>query len=78
MTDQSILYIVHRRAAEANVTNIRPHDFRRTYISSLFDKNVDISTIMQLAGHDKADQTVQYDRRKSAPKRRAADLFDEG
>ncbi len=75
--DQMILLMIRSRAAQANVTDIRPHDFRRTYISSLFDKNVNISTIMQMAGHDKPEQTVQYDRRKNIPKRRAADLFDE-
>ena len=55
-SDQMVLLMIRSRAAQANITDIRPHDFRRTYISSLFDKGVDISTIMQMAGHDKPEQ----------------------
>lgn len=68
---------INKRAALAGSTEVHPHDFRRTYISDLFDKGVDVSTISKLAGHNKADHTVGYDRRKEDPKRRVADLYNE-
>lgn len=72
----SIYNNINKRAAQAGLTEIHPHDFRRTYISDLFDKGVDVATISKLAGHNEANHTVGYDRRKEDPKRRAADLYN--
>ena len=35
-----------------------PHDIRRTYISNLIDRNVDLNTIMKYAGHKQASTTM--------------------
>lgn len=56
------------RAAIAHAT---PHDFRRTFISTLLSK-VDAKTVKDLAGHARVDTTMGYDRRDDARKREAA------
>lgn len=77
ISTEAIYMIVQKRAAQAGIESVSPHDFRRTYISNMFDRGVDISTIAQLVGHDSTAQTSVYDRRKDSPKRRAADLLDD-
>lgn len=37
------------------------HDFRRSFITNLFIKGHDISTIQRLAGHNKIETTALYD-----------------
>jgi site-specific recombinase XerD len=75
ITDQTVLTVVLRRAAQAGVADLSPHDFRRTYLSQLLDLGVDLSVAQQLAGHASITTTARYDRRGEAARRRAADLL---
>lgn len=76
LTPQSVYDTLQRLAAKAKVTNISPHDFRRTFISNLFDAQVDGSTVQSLAGHANFQTTVGYDRRGDRARRKAVDLID--
>ena len=62
-----------RRAAAAKVENLTPHDFRRTYASTLFDLGVDPVTVQKLMGHDDPKTTSRYDRRGDGAKKAAAE-----
>lgn len=73
LTPQAVLYILQRRGQQAGITDFSSHDFRRTFISELFDAGVDISTIKQLARHSNANQTTRYDRRGDETLRRAVE-----
>ena len=59
----SIYDIVTTRAVQTLGKNITPHDLRRTYITSLLDNGVDISTVSKLAGHKSITTTQIYDKR---------------
>ncbi len=75
MTDQSILMLLQRRAAQARVPVFTPHDLRRSFISDLLDSGADMVTVQKLAGHANVQTTAQYDRRGEQTKRRAAELL---
>ena len=72
MTGQAIALMLTKRAEAAGVASCSPHDCRRTYISTLLDGGVDISTAAALAGHASVDTTRIYDRRGDRAKRAAA------
>jgi integrase len=75
MTDQAILWLVRRRAEDADVSRFSPHDLRRTFVSDLLDAGADLSTTKRLAGHASEATTGRYDRRGEEAKKRAAQLL---
>ncbi|NER48139.1 MAG: site-specific integrase [Symploca sp. SIO1A3] len=76
LTDQSVLYILQKRAEQAGVEPFSPHDCRRTFISDLLGAGVDLVTVSQLAGHASPLTTSRYDRRGEEAKRQAVELLE--
>ena len=50
MTDQAILLMLRRRAAEAKIQAVTPHDFPRSFISDLLDAGADMVTVRDFPG----------------------------
>lgn len=76
LTPSAVDAIVRRRAAEAGLSGFTTHDARRTFITGLLERGVDVFTVQELAGHADPKTTKLYDRRTDDAKRRAAGLVD--
>ena len=75
MTDQAVMLIIQKRADQARIAALSPHDFRRTFITDLLNSGADILTVQNLAGHASPSTTSKYDRRGEAAKRKAVQLL---
>jgi len=60
LSSQTVYDVVKSIEFDENCT---VHDFRRTYITNLFQNDIDVSTIQKLVGHSSPATTVLYDRR---------------
>ncbi len=67
ITTQAVYDVLMRRAAEAGVDDLSPHD--------LLDAGADLATAQQMAGHADVSTTARYDRRGARARRQAADLL---
>jgi len=74
ITAQAVYDVLTRRAAEAGVDDLSPHDLRRTYVGDLLDAGADLATAQRVAGHADPATTSRYDRRGDRTSRPAADL----
>ena len=67
----AIYAVLERRAHEAGILTLTPHDCRRSFASDLLDVGVDVSITGRLMGHSKPETTIRYDRRPEAAKQAA-------
>lgn len=49
--------------SEEDRPSVRPHDLRRTLVSTLLDRGVDLSAVSAIVGHASPDTTKRYDLR---------------
>jgi len=72
LSDQAIYNVVKKRQAEAGISEISPHDFRKTFISTILEETGDLRMAQALAGHSDPKTTANYDRREIKEMRKAA------
>jgi len=76
MTENAIYELLIKRAKLAKINRFSPHDLRRSFVTELLDKNVDIVTVSELAGHANISTTAKYDRRGEQAKKKATRLLN--
>lgn len=63
LTGDTVYRVALKRGKEAGIKPFGPHDLRRTCLSDMLDRGVDLATARTWAGHASSDTTVLYDRR---------------
>lgn len=69
-----VSYILRHLSRKAGVKHFTSHDLRRTYITTMNERNVDVVLVGKLVGHARPSQTASYDRRTED--RKAEVAFD--
>ena len=75
LTDQAVYNMLRKRAGQATVKPVSPHDMRRTFVSELLDAGADLAVVQRLAGHAQIQTTARYDRRGEEAERKAIGLL---
>jgi len=63
ISDSRVWQIVRAAAKRAGMSDITPHDLRRTFASTMLGAGVDLPTVQRMMGHSSPKTTVGYDRR---------------
>lgn len=62
-------------ARRAELPALSPHDLRRSYVSDLLDRRVDLATVQALVGHADPVVTARYDRRPARARAEAVEVL---
>jgi site-specific recombinase XerD len=76
LVDQSVYDTIERVASKAGISSVSPHDLRRSFVSTLLDRGVQLSTVAACAGHASLETCARYDRRGERAKQEAAEKLD--
>ena len=72
LTDHATYALFRRRAQQSGIEKCRPHDARRSWVTSLLESGADVFIVALLAGHSQIQTTRRYDLRPEKAARQAA------
>lgn len=73
--DMAIVFRLKKLGERAEIKSFAPHDMRRTFITTLLERGIDVGTAQKLAGHEKIETTARYDKRDERAKREAVGVL---
>lgn len=73
LSTEAIARIVGKRASEAGLGGLTPHDLRRAMATHLLDDGVDLLLVQKMLRHSSVGTTAIYDRRTDLAERAAAE-----
>jgi integrase len=76
LSPDGVEFVLQSLGSCAGIAHFSAHDLRRTMISELLDRGVDLVTVQRIAGHKRPETTAKYDRRPDERRREAAALVD--
>ena len=76
LSAQSVYNVLLKRATQAGVWKVSPHDLRRTFVSRLLESGADVIIVARLAGHSDPKTTAIYDKRADDAARQAVARLD--
>jgi site-specific recombinase XerD len=74
LSDHAVYKALRKRAREARLRPLSPHDLRRTCITAMLDRGGDLLVVQDIAGHSSISTTKIYDRRGEAVRRKTSAL----
>jgi site-specific recombinase XerD len=72
LSTEAVARVVARRAAQAGVGELRPHDLRRALATRLLETGVDVLLVQRILGHRSVATTQIYDCRMDTLSQSAA------
>lgn len=75
LSPAAINKLLAKRARQAGVPRVTPHDLRRTFVRDLLDAGADIATVQVLVGHASVNTTARLARRPEEVTRKAVELL---
>lgn len=75
MSSHQVWKVVRKRADQAGLAGVAPHDLRRFVVSSLLDTTHDLALVARIVGHTNPATTARYDRRPDAASRAAIETL---
>lgn len=76
LSGTSVYLALGRRARQAGLAHMTPHDLRRTLVSNMLDRGADIETIRDLCGHTDVSTTARYKRGGERAKKRVIGMLN--
>jgi site-specific recombinase XerD len=78
LSTEAVARIVRRRAVEAGVGALTPHDLRRALAAHLLDRGVDLLLVQKILRHRSVATTFIYDHRTESAQQAAMEVLFTG